>query len=327
MTTGSSESPAQPTGRVVVGGAGGFMGGVLVQRLRESGRQVLTVGRRGADLRWDDDAGLARAVDGASLVLGLAGKSVNCRYTPANRAEILRSRVGTTAALGRAIRAADAPPPLWINASTATIYRHAEDRPMTERAGELGEGFSVGIARAWEREFFSGELPGTRRVALRTAIVLGHGGVLGPIGALARLGLGGAQWDGRWPIPASRRRAGTAHRFGARWGAQRFSWIHVEDVARIVGFIESRPELDGPINVASPNPSTNRELQATVRRVLGIPFGVPMPRWMLEIGAAAIRTETELVLKSRWVLPERLQEAGFRFAYPQLEPALRESFA
>lgn len=326
MSPADTTLPSPSTDRVVVGGAGGFMGGVLVQRLRESGRQVVTVGRRGADLRWDDDAGLTRAVDGAALVVGLAGRSVNCRYTPKNRAEILRSRVRTTAALGRAIRNAGEPPELWINASTATIYRHAEDRPMTERDGELGSGFSVGIARAWEREFFSGELPGTRRVALRTAIVLGHGGVLGPIGALARAGLGGPQWDGRWPTTPARRAAGTAHRFGARWGAQRFSWVHVEDVVRIVEFIESHPELVGPINVAAPNPVTNRELQSTVRRVLGVPFGLPMPRWVLEIGAAAIRTETELVLKSRWVRPEVLEEAGFDFAYPELEPALRESF-
>lgn len=322
-----ARGPSPASGRVVVGGAGGFMGSVIVQRLREAGRPVVTIGRRGADLRWDDADGIARAVDGSALVIGLAGKSVNCRYTPANRAEILRSRIATTAALGRAVRDAAEPPAVWVNASTATIYRHAEDRPMTERDGELGEGFSVGIARAWEREFFRGDLPGTRRAALRTAIVLGHGGVLGPVGALARLGLGGPQWDGRWPTSAARRAAGTAHRFGARWGSQRFSWVHVEDVVRIIEFIEARPELAGPVNVSAPNPSTNRDLQAAVRRTLGVPFGLPMPRWMLEIGAATIRTETELVLKSRWVLPERLEEAGFRFSYPELEPALREALA
>lgn len=197
---------------------------------------------------------------------------------------------------------------------------------MTESSGEIGTGFSVEVATAWEQALFADELPKTRRVALRSAIVLGHGGVLGPLKNLARIGLGGAQHDGRWPVSRSRRNAGTAHYPGARGGTQRFSWVHIDDIARMIDFIERHPRLDGPINAASPNPVDNRTFMATVRRVLGARIGPPMPRWMLELGAIGIRTETELILKSRWVLPEKLTDAGFEFSYPSLEDALRESF-
>ncbi|MFY9714401.1 MAG: DUF1731 domain-containing protein [Microbacterium sp.] len=313
-------------GRVVIGGSTGFMGRYLLPRLRAAGREVITISRSGADLRWGDQAGIDRAVDGAELVIGLAGKSVNCRYTPENRAEIFRSRLDTTSSLSRAIAAAAAPPALWVNSSTATIYRHAEDRPMTESTGEIGTGFSVEVAKAWEQALFAVDLPHTRRVALRSTIVLGHGGVLGPLQTLARRGLGGAQHDGVWPVSRRRRAAGTGHFPGARRGTQRFSWVHVEDVARIIDFIEQTPSLDGPVNAAAPHPVDNNEFMATVRRVLGVGFGPPMPRWMLELGAIGIRTETELILKSRWVLPEKLTRAGFEFRYPTLEPAIRESF-
>jgi uncharacterized protein len=316
-----------PAGPVVIGGSSGFMGRHLVPRLRSAGREVITISRSGADITWDDQHAIDRAVDGASLVIGLAGKSVNCRYTPENRAEIFRSRLDTTAALSAAIAAATNPPPLWVNSSTATIYRHAEDRPMTETSGDLGAGFSVEVAKAWEGALFADALPHTRRVALRSAIVLGHGGVLGPLERLARLGLGGAQHDGRWPVGRARRAAGTGHFPGALRGTQRFSWVHVEDVARIIDFLEVTPSLEGPVNAASPNPSDNAGFMATVRRVLGVGFGPPLPRWMLELGAIGIRTETELVLKSRWVIPERLTAAGFEFAYPELEGAVRESFS
>lgn len=313
-------------GRVVIGGSTGFMGRYLLPRLRAAGREVITISRSGADIRWGDQAAIDGAVDGAELVIGLAGKSVNCRYTPENRAEIFRSRLDTTASLSQAIAAAASPPALWVNSSTATIYRHAEDRPMTESSGEIGTGFSVDVAKAWEQALFAGDLPGTRRVALRSTIVLGHGGVLGPLQTLARRGLGGAQHDGRWPVSSRRRAAGTGHFPGARRGTQRFSWVHVEDVARIIDFLEQTPSLDGPVNAAAPHPVDNNEFMATVRRILGVGFGPPMPRWMLELGAIGIRTETELILKSRWVLPEKLTRAGFEFRYPTLESAIRESF-
>ena len=311
--------------RVVVGGSTGFIGRHLLQKYRAEGREVITISRSGADLSWADQAGIDAAVDGAALVVGLAGKSVSCRYTAANREEILRSRIGTTAALSTAISRASAPPPLWINSSTATIYRHAEDRAMTESTGELGTGFSVEVATAWERALMADALPATRRVALRTAIVLGDAGVMGPLRRLARLGLGGTQLDGQWPVSASRRTAGTAHLPGARGGRQRFSWIHVDDVLGIIDFLEQRPDIQGPVNACTPTPVDNRTFMAAVRRTVGARIGPPIPRWMLELGAMGIRTETELVLKSRWVLPATLIDAGYRFRRPDLGEALRAS--
>jgi uncharacterized protein len=308
----------------VVAGASGFVGLALVKRLRDEGAHIRLVGRSGPNARWDEPDALRAAVDGADVVINLAGKSVNCRYTPANRAEILRSRVDTTRALGDAIAASAAPPPLWINASTATIYRHADDRPMTEAAGDIGSGFSVDVATAWERAFFARDLPATRRVALRMAIVLGRGSVLPPLVRLARFGLGGPQLDGRWPATRARLAAGTYHRFGTPGGRQRFSWVHLDDVLGVIRFVRDRDDVDGVLNVASPNPSDSRTVMATLRRVLGERAGLPAFRWMLEIGSAVIRTETELVLKSRWVVPERLSGLGFEFAHPELEPALRQ---
>ncbi|WP_255424725.1 epimerase [Agromyces sp. LHK192] len=309
--------------RIVVGGASGFMGRHLVEAFRRDGAEVRTIGRgAGADASWGDPDAIDAVVDGADLVIGLAGKSVDCRYTPANRAEIVRSRVETTRELAASIARADVPPRLWVNASTATIYRHADDRPMNERGGELGTGFSVDVARAWEGAFFESDLPATRRVALRAAITLGHGSALVPLARLARLGLGGRQLDGRWPATRARLRAGTYHRFRTRGGRQRFSWVHLDDVEGVIRFLVDHPEIDGVVNLSSPHPVDNREFMAAVRRSVGMPVGVPLMRWMQELGAAVIRTETELTLKSRWVLPERLLEAGYEFRHPDLQPAL-----
>jgi hypothetical protein len=312
--------------RIVIAGASGFIGRFLTRHYRAEGATVLIVGRDGADARWDDPAAVRRAVTGADMLINLAGKSVNCRYSDANRADIFRSRLQTTHTLREAVAASDAPPPVWLNASTATIYRHAEDRPMTESTGELGTGFSVNVARAWEAEFFEAELPGTRRVALRMAIVLGDGSALVPLIRLARFGLGGPQLDGRWFATTARRNAGTFHEFRARGGHQRFSWVHIRDVLGAIEFLRAS-ELGGPVNIAAPNPVDNRTMMATLRRVLGVPLGLPATRWMLELGSAAIRTETELVLKSRWVVPERLLSAGYEFQYSELEPALRDIVA
>lgn len=310
--------------RIVIAGASGFIGRRLVESFRADGASVSVIGRGAADARWGDHEAITRLVDGADLLVNLAGKSVNCRYTPANRAGILRSRVDTTTELAQAVREAATPPPLWINSSTGTIYRDAVDRPMTEADGEIGTGFSVDVATAWEQAFFADDLPGTRRVALRIAIVLGDGGALTPLRWLARLGLGGPQLDGRWPRSRSRRAAGTGHRFTTPGGHQRFSWIHLDDVVGIVGFLRGHQELDGVVNVTSPNPTDNRGFMRTLRHVVGMPIGLPAPRWLLEVGMFVLRTESELVLKSRWTLPERLLQAGYRFEHPSLDPALRD---
>ena len=311
------------TDRIVIAGASGFIGEYLVREMRKQGSRVQLIGRQGADASWSDPAAIIDLLEGAALLVNLAGKSVNCRYTAANRTEILRSRIETTRRLAAAIRDCREPPALWINASTATIYRHADDRPMTESTGELGDGFSVGVAKAWEQAFCEGDLPATRRVALRLAIVLGDGSALAPLMLLARFGLGGAQLDGPWFSTAARRTAGTFHRFRSRGGSQKFSWVHLADVLGVIRFLRSHPEISGVVNVSSPNPDDNRIVMQTLRDVLGMPFGLPAPRWILELGTAVIRSETELVLKSRWVLPERLSEAGYVFEYPELRPALR----
>jgi NAD dependent epimerase/dehydratase family enzyme len=309
-------------GAVVVAGASGFMGRSLVEHYRAIGRDVHTIGRGAADARWDDPDGIRRLLDGSALLVNLAGKSVNCRYNAANRAEILRSRVETTAALGRAVANCVSPPPVWVNSSTATIYRHAEDHPQSEVDGEIGAGFSVSVARAWEAAFFAADTPATRRVAIRTAIVLGDGSALTPLLMLARFGLGGPQWDTPWFATRGRRRAGTQHEFRARWGAQRFSWIHLADVAGALDFLEAHTELDGVVNLAAPEAVTNVELMRVIRRAVGMPVGLPAPRPLLEAGAWAIRTETELLLKSRWVAPDRLLRAGYDFRYPRIQAAI-----
>lgn len=312
------------TDRIVIAGASGFIGTYLAEAFRADGAMVTLIGRREADAAWGDTDAITALLDGADLLINMAGKSVNCRYGPANRAEILRSRVDTTAELSRAIAACAVAPPLWINSSTATIYRHAEDRPMTESTGEIGTGFSVSIATTWEKELFAADLPSTRRVALRMAIVLGDGSALIPLIRLAQFGLGGAQLDGPWFRTKARVAAGTFHEFRARGGRQKFSWIHIADVLGIIKFLCEQPELEGPINASSPNPTDNVSMMRMLRRVVGVPFGVPAPRPVLEIGSAVIRTETELVLKSRWVVPETVLAAGYEFEYPDLEPALRD---
>jgi len=293
--------------RVVIAGASGFMGQYFARRFRADGDTVVTVGRSGSDVAWGDTAALERAIDGADLLLNLAGKSVNTRYTDKNRAAIFSSRLLTTGELGRAVEAVAHPPRLWLNSSTATIYRHADDRPMTDDDGQIGSGFSVNVATAWEREFFAHSRPGVRQVALRMAIVLGDGSALTPLLALARFGLGGTQYGGK-----------------TRGGRQMFSWIHIDDVYRAIRFIQSDRTLDGPVNVSSPNPVQNRELMAILRRVVGARFGLPLVRWMLELGSLAIHSESELLLKSRWVLPTRLLAEGFEFDYPDLEHAVRQ---
>jgi NAD dependent epimerase/dehydratase family enzyme len=313
--------------RVVIAGASGFMGRYLAQRFRAAGDDVVSIGRGRADARWGDARAIASVVDGSDVLINLAGKSVNCRYGAKNRAEIVRSRVETTRELGAAVATVAEPPKFWLNSSTATIYRDAEDRPMTESTGELGHGFSVQVARAWEEAFFEGDLPGTRRVALRTAIVLGDGGALVPLLNLARIGFGGAQIDGPWFRSKRRIAAGTLHEYGVRGGRQRFSWVHLDDVYGVIRFLIAHEGLAGVVNVSAPHPVDNVTAMRSIRSALGVPFGIPLHRWMLEPGAWAIRTETELVLKSRWVEPERLLGAGYAFEYPHLDEAVRQIVA
>lgn len=288
---------------VVICGASGYIGQYLQQWYERRGSCVRTVGRgASSDAHWSDHGGLVRVLDGSDLVINLAGRSVSCRYSKSNADAIFSSRIQTTAQLGRALADVRKAPPLWVNASTGTIYRDARDRPMNERNGEIGTGFSVEVARAWERELFDADVT-VRSVALRMSIVLGAGGgAVNPLINLARVGLGGKMGDGQ----------------------QVFSWVHVEDVARAIDHIYDRAEISGPVNVATPFPVTNEEMMNDVRAAMGRRRGLPTPAWLLQLGARVIRTEAELVLKSRWVDPAVLTESGFRFSYPKLSDALAD---
>lgn len=319
--------------RAVVAGASGLVGPALVADLRDRGYEVALIGRGGPDARWGDPA-LAQLVDGADVLVNLAGRSVGCRYHARQRTEIYRSRIDTTTELHAAVAAARRPPRLWLNASTATIYRHAVDRAQTESDGEIGEGFSVDVARNWERAFFAGHLPGTRRVALRMAIVLGQGPALAQLAGAARFGLGGPQYDGPW-LPHRRYRGIGPEPTGPTWwhghlgdaathGDQKLSWIHLDDLTSAVRFIAEHDEIEGPVNLAAPGTSTNRELMGLLRRAVRARIALPAPRWLIEPGMMVLQQESELVLKSRWAVPQVLTDAGFRFAWPDLGPAVRD---
>lgn len=299
--------------KLVLPGGNGYLGRFVIGHFRRPGWEVVVLSRRSAA----DDAGVrhvhwdgksvgpwAAELEGAAAVVNLAGRSVDCRYNAANRAEIYASRLDSTRVLGEAIARCAAPPPVWINSSSATIYRHAEDRPMDEATGEIGDGFSVDVCRKWERTLAEARTPATRKVATRGALVLGPGpgGVLEVLLRLVRLGLGGPMGNGR----------------------QYVSWVHHDDYCRAVEWLIEHPELEGAVNVSAPSPLPNREFMRILRRVGGVPFGLPAARWMLEIGAFFLRTETELTLKSRRVLPARLLASGFRFSYPEVEAAVAE---
>lgn len=289
--------------KVVLAGGTGFIGQHFAKLYKELDYDVHIISRQNEHISWTDKERMLEAIDGAELLINLAGKSVNCRYNEANKKAIMQSRTETTKVLGEAVLSSETPPKLWINSSTATIYRHAEDRAMTEAEGEIGTGFSVDVATTWEDTFFAYQLPHTRQIALRIAIVLGKGGgVMTPYLNLVKFGLGGVQ--------------GT--------GDQMFSWIHLDDLFQIVEFLREREDLSGVFNCSAPEPVTNHEFMKQLRTKLNAPIGLPAPKWMLEAGSVLIRTETELVLKSRWVIPERLEQAGFTFTYPTLDQALSE---
>jgi uncharacterized protein (TIGR01777 family) len=307
--------------RIVIPGGSGQVGQMLARHFHQQGNSVAIFSRRPLNSSWrsirwngrDLDRAWINEIDGADVVINLAGRSVNCRYTSANRREIMQSRVEPTRLIGRAISECSRPPALWMNASTATIYRHALDRPMDEATGEIGGGepgipsiwkFSIDVATAWEREFFSASTPQTRKVALRSAMIMypSRGGIFDTLLGLVRFGLGGS----------------------AAGGKQFVSWIHGEDLIRALEFLISHPELDGAVNISSPNPLPYRDFMRELRRAAGVPIGLPATKWMLEVGAFFLRTETELILKSRRVVPGRLLMNGFTFKFPEWPQAARD---
>lgn len=292
--------------KIVLPGGTGHIGELLAGALRAGGHEVVVLSRRPGHVWWDGrtQGPWTREIDGADAVVNLAGRSVNCRYTPANLREMMDSRVDSTRAVGEAIANASSPPGVWLQMSTATIYAHTFGPPNDEVTGVIGGSepdapgyweYSVRIAKAWEEEQRKAVTPATRKVALRTAIVMapGRGGAFDMLRRMARLGLGGPVGGGR----------------------QFVSWIHGHDFVRAIEFLLA-DDIDGPVNIAAPNPLPQREFMRTLRTANGRLIGLPATKWMAEIGAFALRTDTELLLKSRHVVPTRLRQAGFEFDFP-----------
>jgi uncharacterized protein (TIGR01777 family) len=306
--------------RIIIAAGTGFLGRALVAHLQRAGYACVILTRTTnpdsatPEIHWDGRTlgDWTRELEGAHAVINLAGRSVNCRYHEKNRQLILDSRVETTRAIGHAIARYKNPPAVWLNASTATIYKHTFGPAWTE-TGEIGatpeakDAFSITVATAWERTFNEIPTPLTRKVALRAAMVLGTGknSVFPVLKRLVRLGLGGQVADGR----------------------QYLSWIHEADFCRAVEWLITHPEITGPVNLAAPHPLTNADMMKTLRALCGMPFGLPATRWMLEIGTFVLRTQSELVIKSRRVAPQKLLESGFEFRFPTFREAAENLIA
>lgn len=296
--------------KIVIAGGTGFLGSSLAAHYVSKGRRVIILSRGVSGkkqnieyMHWDGKnlGAWVECLEGAVALINLTGKSVDCRYTKKNKAEIYASRLNSTAILGEALLTLKVPPKVWINAASATIYRHSLDRVMDETSDELGSGFSVDVCRKWEDTFSRYTIRGTRKIIARTGIVLGkNGGPLKPLQTLARLGVGGKHGNGK----------------------QYVSWLHENDFISIVDFFISNESTAGVYNVTAPEPIPNSEFMKVLRDVVGADFGVPMPKWLLEVGAFIIRTETELILKSRRVVPKKLLEAGYPFRFDTIEKSL-----
>jgi uncharacterized protein len=305
--------------KIVIPGGSGQVGTVLARAFVRDGHEVVVLTRQPRSQPWRTVAwdgatvgAWARELDGADVVINLAGRSVNCRYTAANRREILDSRVRSTRAVGEAMSSCARPPRVWLQASTATIYAHRHDAANDERSGTIGGDergapdtwrFSIDVARAWEDALRDAPAGSTRKVALRSAVTMSPdaGGPFDVLLGLVRRGLGGTTGDGR----------------------QFVSWVHHEDFVRAVGWLIDHDDIEGAINIASPEPLPNADFMRVLREAWGAPVGVPVRGWMLDLGAALMRTETELVLKSRRVVPTRLLDAGFDFQYTHWADAAR----
>ena len=295
--------------KIVIPGGTGQVGTVLNRALSSAGHEVVVLTRRPTqegEVRWDGETlgPWASAIDGSDIVINLAGRSVSCRYTAHNLQAMMDSRVHSTQVVGEAIARAARPPRVWLQMSTATVYAHRFDAPHDEATGVIGGSepevpdywaYSIEIAKAWERAQDEADTPHTRKVALRSAMVMSpdRGGVLDVLLRLARLGLGG-------PVAG---------------GAQYVSWIHDRDFVRAVEFLVDRPDLTGPVNLSAPEPLPQREFMRALRSAWGVPVGLPATKWMAELGAFALRSDTELLLKSRRVVPGRLLDEGFAFEY------------
>jgi uncharacterized protein (TIGR01777 family) len=306
--------------KIVIPGGSGQVGTILARALHADGHDVVVLSRQPRNSPWHsvawDGATLGpwvKEVDGSDVVVDLTGRSVNCRYTSEHRQEILESRVASTRAVGNAIAQARRPPQVWLQASTATIYAHRYDAPNDEATGVIGGhepgapsswNFSIDVARAWECALEGAATPKTRKVALRSAMTMSPdaAGIFDTLLTLVRRGLGGTAGDGR----------------------QFVSWIHFEDFVRAARWLIEHDEIEGAVNLAAPNPIPNEDFMRTLREASDTRVGLPATKWMLEIGAVFMRTETELILKSRRVVPTRFLQIGFVFDYPVWSTSARD---
>jgi uncharacterized protein len=306
--------------KIVIPGGSGQVGTVLARAFHQRGHEVVVLSRKPANapwrmVEWDGETlgDWVSEFESADAVINLAGQSVNCRYHDHNRKVIKDSRLKSTKVVGDAIAQAWKPPRVWLQASTATIYAHRFDAPNDEATGFIGGTepnapdtwrFSIDVATSWERALNQAPTPVTRKVLMRSAIVMNPdpGSPFDMLLRLVRFGLGGQSGDGK----------------------QYVSWIHDQDFVRAVLWLIEHEEFAGPVNLAAPNPLTNSEFMRALRSAWGMPFGLPATEWMLEIGALVLRTETELILKSRRVIPTRLLQSGFDFQFPTWPDAARD---
>ena len=297
--------------RIVIPGGSGQVGTVLARAFHASGDEVVVLSRSPRSgpwrtVQWDamTSGPWTSEIEGADVVINLAGRSVNCRYTGQNLEAIMRSRVDSTRAVGDAIARAARPPRVWLQASTATIYAHTSGPAHDEDTGIIGGSepnvprywkFSVDVAREWERALADADVPHTRRVAMRAAMIMSpdRGGIFDTLYTLVRSGLGGPAASGR----------------------QFVSWIHEADFVAAVRWLITCEELSGAVNVAAPAPLPQAEFMRILRKAAGVPVGLPATEWMLRIGAVFMRTDVELILKSRRVVSRRLPESGFSFQF------------
>jgi uncharacterized protein len=291
---------------IIIAGGSGFLGQVLESYFQDKGDIVKILTRhpkKPNEIFWNakELGNWTETLENADVLINLTGKSVDCRYTPKNKKLIYDSRIDATNILGLAINLCENPPKIWINSSTATIYKHSLIKKMDEETGDIGNDFSINIAKSWEKSFYDITNPKIRKVAIRTAIVLGkNGGAFIPLKKLTQFGLGGKQAS----------------------GLQKVSWIHENDFAKAVDFIIKNDDLSGSINLSVPEPTTNEVLMKSLRQALRMPIGINHPKWLLEFGAKLIGTETELVLKSRNVVPKRLLEKRFTFEFEHIDKAV-----
>ena len=298
--------------KIVLAGGSGYLGRVLTDYYKGKAKEIVILGRKisGAHgnvrtVVWDGltESDWIESLENADLLVNLCGKNVNCRYTEANQKAIIDSRTVPTRLLGQAIQKLRHPPKLWINVTSATIYRHAEDRPQDEENGDIGYGFSIDVCQKWEETFLEMTTPDTRKIALRMGIVLGRShGAFPRLLNLVKYGLGGQQGDGE----------------------QYVSWIHEQDAAKCTEWLLSQDDLEGIVNGTAPYPLKNKDFMKTIRNAFGISVGLPSPAWLLGVGAWLIGTETELILKSRWVVPTRLLSHGYQFLFPKADHAIKD---